>query len=121
MHYNALSQPLICEYTVRKSDKKLENQLRITLTEVCEASLKEDTGFQWLTHTVDYQKFPDSLQITCMFDTPENLAEFLKSAHKAALTELIRDKLDSVGIRLKKPERQVVFDIEGDENKGEWH
>lgn len=106
---------------MRKSDKKLENQLRITLTEVCEASLKEDTGFQWLTHTVDYQRFPDSLQITCMFDTPENLAGFLKSAHKAALTELIRDKLDSVGIRLKKPEKQVVFDIECDENKGEWH
>ena len=39
---------------MRKTDKKIDNNLRIVLTEVCEIALKEVTGFQWLTHLVDY-------------------------------------------------------------------
>lgn len=97
---------------MRKRDKKIENQLRISLTEVCEATLKEDIGFQWLTHTVDYQKFPDSLKITCLFDTPENLASFLKSTHKLRLINQIIGQLNHAGIQLNKPSRQIVFDVE---------
>lgn len=97
---------------MRKSDKKIENQLRITLTEVCEATLKENIGFQWLTHTVNYQTFPDSLQIICMFDTPENLAKFLKSPFRDQLTRQIKVQLEGVGIRLQKPDKQISFDVE---------
>ena len=35
---------------MRKSDKKIENQLRLTLTDVCETALKRFNGFEWLTH-----------------------------------------------------------------------
>ena len=107
--------------TMRKSDKKIENQLRITLTEVCETTLKEDIGFKWLTHTVDYQRFPDSLQITCMFDTPESLAGFLKSPNKPQLLALIRQQLSSVGIQLRKPEKQITFDVDDKGNRQAWH
>lgn len=48
---------------MRKTDKKIENNIRISLTKVCEQALKEVDGFLWLTHTVNYSKFPESLQI----------------------------------------------------------
>ena len=60
---------------MRKSDKKLDNQLRLVLTDVCETALKEVEGFQWLTHVVNYSNFPQSLRVVCVFDTNENFDE----------------------------------------------
>ena len=45
---------------LRKTDKKIENQLILVLTAVCETALKEIDGFQWLTHLVEYTDFPNS-------------------------------------------------------------
>ena len=59
---------------MRKTDKKMDNQLRHVLTEVCEVALKDINGFQWLTHVVNYSNFPKSLQVVCVFDTNENLS-----------------------------------------------
>jgi len=48
---------------MRKTDKKLDNQLIKLLTEVCETALEDFSGFQWLTHIVDYSNFPKSLKV----------------------------------------------------------
>jgi hypothetical protein len=54
---------------MRKTDKKREKQLVYRLNDVCEAALaKPLPGFCWLTRTVDYQRFPNSLQIYCVVE-----------------------------------------------------
>ena len=45
---------------MRKSDKKIENQIRDVLTDVCEDTLKGYDGFLWVTHTVNFSSFPQS-------------------------------------------------------------
>ena len=62
---------------MRKTDKKIDKQLRETLTQVCDTALKDYCGFEWLTHTVNYSDFPSSLHITCVFDTNEHLDGFI--------------------------------------------
>ncbi len=61
---------------MRKSDKKIENQIREVLTDVCEDTLKSYEGFLWVTHTVNYSSFPQSLKIICVFETGQDRANF---------------------------------------------
>ncbi|HCC80946.1 MAG TPA: Fis family transcriptional regulator, partial [Methylophaga sp.] len=44
---------------MRKTDKKIDNELRLKLTDVCEQGLKNIAGFQWLTHLVNYDDYPN--------------------------------------------------------------
>ena len=39
------------------------------LTTACETAKSEIVGFQWLTHDVDYERFPQSLCVTWLFDS----------------------------------------------------
>ena len=48
---------------MRKTDKKIDKQIISALTEVCDSALKAFTGFEWLTHRVNYTNFPKSLKI----------------------------------------------------------
>ena len=48
---------------------RIERALVATLTEACETAKSEIPGFEWLTHTVNYADFPQSLIITWIFDT----------------------------------------------------
>ena len=43
---------------MRKSDKKINNNIRNILNQVCEQALIEVKNFVWLTHLVNYDKFP---------------------------------------------------------------
>jgi len=109
---------------MRKSDKKIENQLRTTLTEVCEDALKHYDGFQWLTHIVHYDNFPKSLQIVCIFDSNDQLAKFKNSKSYHQFMSLIQAKLFGEGIVLKKIFQHIVYDTEENCNQshdGKWH
>jgi len=108
---------------MRKSDKKMDNQLRVVLTGVCEAALKDIDGFQWLTHLVNYSRFPQSLKVVCVFDTNENLSLFLSKSSGSALAALIQTKLREVGVNIKDISAQIVYDTEENcvlEHKGKW-
>jgi len=112
---------------MRKSDKKMDNQLRLVLTDVCETALKEIDGFQWLTHRVNYSSFPKSLKVVCVFDSNENLALFMskssgENSHNV-LASLIQRKLAEEGVELKNISAHVAYDTEENcelENKGKW-
>ena len=41
-----------------KTDKKRDKAIREALTKACEIALQRNDGFQWLTHEVDYKRFP---------------------------------------------------------------
>ncbi|PZW64390.1 hypothetical protein F471_03911 [Pseudomonas sp. URMO17WK12:I1] len=55
----------------------IERELIRTLTDACETAKSEIVGFQWLTHEVDYERFPESLLVTWMFDSEANRARAL--------------------------------------------
>ena len=105
---------------MRKTDKKIENALRQSLTEACETALEKYEGFQWLTHFVNYSDFPASLSIVCVYDTNAHLAK----TDKEGMRTLIKEKLASIGIKMKDCRQQVRFDTEEDcdnDNDGRWN
>ena len=108
---------------MRKTDKKIEAQLRIALTEVCESALKEFTGFQWLTHLVNYANYPKSLKVVCVFDTNDNLTSFMASNDSRALSTLIQSKLFEIDVNLKSMTNHLSYDTEENCDKnhnGKW-
>lgn len=108
---------------MRKSDKKIDNQLRTVLTEICESALEDIEGFKWLTHTVNYSNFPKSLKIICVFDTNESLDKYLLSNSNDQLQRSIEQELNKLEIRFKKIVNHVLFDTEENcdaQNNGNW-
>ncbi|MEQ8514609.1 MAG: Fis family transcriptional regulator [Chromatocurvus sp.] len=105
---------------MRKTDKKKENAIRIVLTEACEIARGQYLGFEWLTHFADYDNFPDSVSVACIYDTNANLANTDKDSVRA----LIREKLSSIDIKIRHAQRQVSFDTEENcqiNHSGSWH
>jgi hypothetical protein len=91
---------------MRKSDKKLENAIRLQLTEVCEFALENTQGFLWLTHTADFKRFPNSLEVRCVF-----AEDCLQAAvENTPLNELIKQKLKCASIDIQN--RQIRYTAE---------
>lgn len=108
---------------MRKTDKKTENQLRIALTDVCEIALEEFSGFQWLTHLVNYTDFPNSLKVICVFDTNDNLNNFTAANNHQRLNTLIQKKLLEMSINTNNITNHVLYDTEENCDKydnGKW-
>ena len=108
---------------MRKTDKKIENQLRRALTSVCEIALKEIDGFQWLTHLVNYGHFPKSLKIIFVFDTEENLRKFKSDERKEKLTSLTQAQLREISVDIKNLNNHLSYDTEESclkEHNGKW-
>ncbi|MCT8986209.1 Fis family transcriptional regulator [Shewanella phaeophyticola] len=108
---------------MRKSDKKIDNQLRLALTDVCQHAIELYAGFEWITHTVDYGAFPKSLRIVCVFDTEQQLRQFNHQGHKTALLAHIKRCLADGGIEINNLDKQVSFDSETacqQQHNGNW-
>jgi len=83
-----------------KSDKKLEKLLVNSLTDVCENTMKTIHGFEWLTHHVNYNKFPESLMVLCVFSDLTTLNTFLMNHDKNEITNKIVAQLrNEVGVK----------------------
>ena len=93
---------------MRKTDRKRDKAIREALTEACELALARRDGFQWLTHEVDYNRFPQSLTVTCVYATNADL----KAADTASLGQIIYAKLADIDIPLKDIQRHLGFDTE---------
>ncbi|MFT5815026.1 MAG: hypothetical protein ACI9VT_002797 [Psychroserpens sp.] len=97
---------------MRKLDKKIDNHIIKALTQVCQSALEDIDGFEWLTHTVNFEKFPESLKIICIFDSNIKLANYIKSSNNQDLAALITGSLADIGIQLKEPKNQIELDSE---------
>ena len=97
---------------MRKSDKKLDKQIREQLTEVCEELLTLDLGFQWLTHWVNFDRVNQSLCVLCVFDNDANLQAFHNSAAQNNLKLTLQKRLKLLGIQLENPAKQLRYDSE---------
>jgi len=97
---------------MKKSDKKIENAIRLALTNVCEAALETVDGFQWITHTVNYKNFPSSLAILCVFDNPESLIAAKESGKDSHLKNWIQKELAEQNIIIRDINSVVSFNTE---------
>lgn len=97
---------------MKKSDKKIDNALRGALTNVCETALGSVEGFVWLTHLVNYNAFPNSLKIVCVFETDEALSKAIEDKQDDYFYTLINNELNSINIKLNQLRQQVSFDTE---------
>ena len=98
--------------SLSKTQKKIDNNVRLALTDACELFLDSISGFQWLTHQADYSNFPASLLITCMFDIDESQQQACQNGDLTKMQNFIQVRLLNVGVKLKVLKQQVVFDNE---------
>ncbi|WP_415887583.1 Fis family transcriptional regulator [Neptuniibacter sp. QD37_6] len=108
---------------MKKSDKKLEKVIRETLTEVCDIALETVPGFCWITHKVDFSRFPDSLKVIAIFEDESILALARNTHEDHFLHSLITEKLAKEGVKLSKPAKQIFLDSEEaceDAYGGDW-
>jgi hypothetical protein len=106
-----------------KTQKGIDNNIRLALNDVCEQALGTITGFQWLTHQANYNNFPASLLITCVFDTDSQQKIALQDDDGTNLKNIIQAKLLKIGIKLNALKRQVIFDSEEScerQHQGDW-
>lgn len=95
---------------MRKTDKKLDNQIRKLLTDICEDEMKSIAGFQWLTHVVNYSNFPQSLKVIFMFETKANANEFVASNHHSKLQKLLQSEFTKLNIKVKNITNHLDYD-----------
>lgn len=108
---------------MRKSDKKRDNALRKVLTHVCENALKDIPGFSWLTHMVNYDNFPESFRIVCIFDSNADLDNYLLSNNNDYLQSIIVSELSQMDVKLNSIKSQILFDTEEnctEQDNGNW-
>lgn len=108
---------------MQKTVKKLDNNVLKALTKACEEAKEKVEGFEWLTHYAHYDRFPGSLAVICVFDSPESLAGACEQQSDVYMRKLIQNHLLKVGIVLKDARKHVFFDNEvdcQDEHAGDW-
>ncbi|OOE86144.1 hypothetical protein BZG73_05875 [Salinivibrio siamensis] len=92
---------------MRKTDKKYDKAIREALTEVCELTMEKVEGFEWLTHEVNYQRFPQSLTVRLMFKDRQTLASFEQSDDYQRALDDMQSRLAAAGVTLKNITRHV--------------
>lgn len=97
---------------MKKSDKKLDNQIRQSLTELCETKLEHIEGFEWVTHAVNFNRFPESLRIVCVFCDDESLTKAKRARTTDKIQTQITQTLAKLKIPLSKPAKKIIFDTE---------
>ena len=108
---------------MRRTDKKIDNNVRKALTIACDTALEQVQGFKWLTHTAKYDCFPGSLVVTCVFDTDDSLAKAYDQELDVYFRKLIQGSLLKVGVKFKHAQKQIRFDTEEaceSEHNGNW-
>lgn len=97
---------------MKKTDKKIDNQICKSLTKACEMAKDEVPGFQWLTHLVNYNQFPGSLSVICIFDSKAEIEQARKQKKDQLIVGLIKSELEQINIRFKDIKQHVSFDTE---------
>lgn len=98
----------------------IERRLVAALTDACETAKAQIPGFDWLTHTVNYDAFPASLRVIWVFDTQANKNLAVASGQDAHMRGLTAIALSEAGITVTPP---VYFDCEEQchlKHGGDW-
>lgn len=107
----------------KRDNARLERRLVATLTEACETAKAEIPGFEWLTHTVDYAAFPQSLRVVWVFDTQANKAHAVSTGADQRMRELTATALQDAEVAPVVMARCVSVDSEEEchaQHGGDW-
>ena len=108
---------------MQRSAKKTEQAIIKALNNVCETLKDKYIGFTWLTHFVDYNKFPQSLKIVFVFETNQHLLDAKNHKLFETLFELSESQLKKESIHIKRIDKSIFFDSEengADFNDSNW-
>lgn len=108
---------------MKKTVKKLDDSVVKALTKVCELAKYEIPGFEWITHTIQYDNFPASLVVICVFDTQASLDSAQLAELDVYLRRQIQRQLLKVGVKLKDARHHVRYDSEeacDAQHQGNW-
>jgi GTP1/Obg family GTP-binding protein len=107
----------------KRDQAHIERRLVATLTEACETAKAEIAGFSWLTHEVDYGKFPASLMVVWVFDTQANMDQALAKGQGERMVVLTASALRDADVFVSPVSAHVYFDSEEQcqrANAGNW-
>jgi len=107
-YVNKFSRTLIVS-NMKKTHKKIENNLHKTLTVACEKIKDETNLFSWLTHDVNYDSFPQSLMISCCLVDKDILASIEGSKLDHFIKQTIKQQLSVTGINNFNVNKQVQY------------
>ncbi|MNE47533.1 hypothetical protein D3C80_1419440 [compost metagenome] len=107
----------------KREQAQLERRLVATLTEACETAKAQVIGFSWLTHVVDYARFPTSLKVIWVFETQADQDRALAAGQDRFMVELTAMALQACDLTLERVDALVHFDSEQQcqrANAGNW-
>jgi hypothetical protein len=96
----------------KREQSRIERTLAATLTDACEAGKAEIVGFEWLTHDVDYQRFPASLRVIWVFASQAEQDAAIAKGQERLMQALTAAALQAADIALENPAVQVRLDNE---------
>ncbi|WP_460126088.1 hypothetical protein [Pseudomonas sp. S2_C03] len=96
--------------SLKRKYSAIERELARALTIACEAAKSEIVGFEWLTHRVDYTRFPESLIVTWVFDSDVHHDQAISGQAKARMQAHTLAAFEEIGISVKDIARHVEFD-----------
>lgn len=99
------------EQRVTKTDKKIDNAIRIALTSICESAKSEISGFKWLSHQVNFAKVNQTLTIRFMFDSHEDLNKARAEGLISKLIVSTEQELALDNIVLANAMKQCRFEV----------
>lgn len=107
-----------------KTEKKIERAIIKALNKVCDIAQNEIAGFEWLTHFLSFNDFPESISIVCIFDSNANCEIAIDDGKSKILCYLIEKEFLDINIVLKDVASIISFDTEENckiENNGKWN
>ena len=97
---------------MKKTHKKIENNLHKTLTIACEHIKDVTSSFSWLTHDVDYDSFPQSLIIRCCLTDGNALSSIEDTELDDVIKQVIKKQLNAIGIDNFNINKQITYMVE---------
>lgn len=107
----------------KKASRQMERRLTQALTGACETAKPLLPGFAWLTHLVDYRRFPDSLRIVWVFESQDALVRALEGEGRRRMRELTEAALFEIGVEVGDTDAHLAADSEEAcrrMNGGDW-
>ncbi|WP_458525047.1 hypothetical protein [Onishia taeanensis] len=107
----------------KKARSQMERHLTRALTDACETAKPLLPGFAWLTHLVDYRRFPESLRVVWVFKTQAEMTRALKGDGRRRMAALTEAALFEVGADITDIDAHLDVDCEEECRRvhgGDW-
>ncbi len=87
---------------------KLNQNVRTAL-HLANAKAATIEGFSQFSYTLEWHDFPGSLQVTCHFESSQQLQDFLSNQLEAQLIKMLQWGFLKVGIKFRDVNRNILF------------